>query len=882
MAGIADLGNNVGWVYKTLADGNTIVSVERNTIEGVKSMQQMGVTNAPIIAARSAYSLVGVVNAGAGTGQITNVTINGVNQIGGPITISGTSTAALAEQIVDAINIYTAPGFKFTASFVGPIGASNFLYIFSQPQDGDAVNGLTVTISSTDPGVQIFPQIFINGSSNIGIYDNTFGYRFYLNSDVAAVPTSKGVKAVEITEFITIRGSQSGIYTLNAQVFNDRLSGIARACDTIQVILDTQFGPTDVLAWIQPNNFAEGDTLRIRGNDPGRVVTLQDANATTSSIPTPNIYLTDQAPFSLTSLNSITLQYRVDPLLGPIWIETGRSLANNPIVTTLVQFVTDCSIAVLKPGQTYFITDLGGGAYVDAISTSEYNSSAVWIRKIPTSYTACWRPNMATPVIGTNYRYNQLVYVSVTGAVGTAPDVDTVNWTLVPTTNIGLYASRYHSIVLDNQAINLLTWPVIEEKDQFGNTVIQTRANFLSLGRNAYTLFCWSTDGFSYYGNYVNNSIFETANSDKPVYGNQVTGNTEFYNNVLDSTAVFSNNIINNSQIYNNYFQVFAQNNLYTALIINNGTASFVAPQINQNFITGGYLINNTCSSTIASIISNTINTAGAIQNNNLGNNGKIRYNYLDTVCFIQNCNFSSPASFDIDECKLYSGSILEYINNPASGTFIKRCVLTSSEIYRDASAGVSLFDLNNSLFTNTIIREWPDGGCTESSFTNCNFGIGVPLSATFQNCNISNWVPLVPYTNASSLLNANIIVGVFSNYTASLDLDDPTIYSANVLTIPNYASIASEFTFTSLLATKTIDEVVDLPNFPEVKFYNATFGSCTITVNKVSPGAWSGNLILGAANFTLNGHATGVSDFMTMAKYAGSANMITSGVNFV
>jgi len=72
------------------------------------------------------------------------------------------------------------------------------------------------------------------------------------------------------------------------------------------------------------------------------------------------------------------------------------------------------------------------------------------------------------------------------------------------------------------------------------------------------------------------------------------------------------------------------------------------------------------------------------------------------------------------------------------------------------------------------------------------------------------------------------------------------------------------------------------LPNFKEITFYNSTFGACTVTINKVSPAAWSGNLILGSANFVLNGHATGPSDYMTMAKYTGAANMITGGVNFV
>ncbi len=877
MAGFGDIGNGLGYIYKVASSG-AIVSVEANTVVGVQAMQQFGATNAPLAAQRSAFGIINVQNS-PGTGSITDITINGINQIAAPIVVTSTNRFIVAEQIVAAINSYTAPGFAFTANMPNPAFA--FVYVYSAPANGSAVNGMTITVSSTDPGFIFQTTPFINGSNDFQVWDDVFGYQFFLDASVGANPNVVGIGAIDITSALTVRGMQSGIVTTNKNVSNSTLFVLNRSCAFTQIPVDTGGPATANLEFIETINFIEGDIIRLRNQSSARVTTLIDASVATVAA-TPNLYLTDASPFALTNFNSITLQYRYDATLGPIWVETGRSIAINPITTTLAQFVTDASTSLLKPGQTYFITDLGSGAYVDSISTSQYNSSAVWLRKIPQSYTACWRPNMATPIIGQAYRYNQLVYTSDTGAVGSAPDTDTINWTLVPLSNTTQYASRYHTIVLDNEPLNLLVWPVVEERDQYGNIVIQTRDNFLSLTRNAFNLFCWSTIGSDYYGNYVNNSVFETANSDKPVYNNQVTGNTQFYNNILNANGAIVDNILHNSQIYNNYFQSFANNTIYTGLIINNGSAGFQAPAINQNHIFGGYIINNTCNSAAANITSNIICTAAAIQNNVLGA-CQIRYNYLDTSCFIQNCSFpTSTLSFDIETNKLYSGSIIEFIRKPGDGTWIKQCVLISSEIYRDTTTSTYTNNVQNTVFTNTIIKEWINGGSQESQFTNCNFGIGIPLSSDFQNCNISNWVPLVPYTNAIPLLNANIIVGVSSNYTASLDLDDPTIYAANVLTIPNYASIASEFSFVSILATKTIDEVVDLPNFPEVKFYNNTFGTCTITVNKVSPVAWSGNLILGAANFTLNAHATGVSDFMTMAKYAGSANMITGGVNFV
>lgn len=873
-AGIADLGNGIGYIYKATAAGD-IVSVERNTVAGVQAMQQMGVTNAPIAAQRSAYCVLQVLASG-GTGSITSISINGVNQIGSPIVVTSTNLQTVTEQIVDAINIYSAPGFSFTAN--KPYPTTSWAYVYSAPADGTAVNGLVPIVSVTDPGIVITPTAFVNGSNDGGVYDDQFGYKFYMYADPSATPSTIPFFALDITRFITLRGSNTGIITINKSVVNDSLTYLQRSCDTTQVILDTSGGPTDILASIETADFVEGDILRIRNLVPTRVTTIEDATVNTT-VATPNIYTTDAASFALTGFNSITLQYRYDSSLGPIWVETGRSITITPNIITLAQFVFDATNNLLQGGKVYYITDLGNGAFVDAINPGEYNPVATWIRLVPSSYSGCWRTNMAAPTIGVRYRHRQLLYTSLTGVVGTAPDTDLVNWQAVPI-NDPNYIRQYNAIVLTSKASDLLIWPVIEERDQLGNCVIQSRAHFLASGVNSFNVFCWSTSVSNFYGNYVHDSVFDVSNSDGSVYDNYVTAGSSFTNNRMGFSSIVIGNIFKGTVVTGNYITFMALNNAYNALIQNNGTPSNPFPQINANTLNNGYILNNTGTGAGTEIIGNNIGYAATISNNICNVQGKIRYNTLDATCGIINCVLNgTTASADIESCYFTGNSELTFDKTLfIGGDQITDCTFNSSKI-TITDSGLGSNSINNCTFNHCNITTWTLYGGGESVFSNCI--ILFDLQAQFNDCNIVGWTTTAPFI--SPLINsANVIAGVSSNLEYQLDLDDPTIYAANVLTIPYRCSLASQFKFISVNPSITIDEIVDLPNFKEITFYNETFGTCTVTFNKVSPAAWSGNLILGSANFVLNGHATGPSDYMTMAKYAGAANMITGGVNFV
>lgn len=885
--GIQDLGNGIGYLYKSLSNGSTIVGVERNTTDGVRAMQQMGVTNAPVVAARSAVGVITVTSSG-GVGSITSINILAVNQIAAPIVVTSTTPSVVAQQIATAINSFSPGGYVFTAT----AQAAN-VYVFSTPQDGATINGATITVAVTNPGIVINTTDFVNGSSQVGVYDTVFGYRFFIDADYngLASPNTIGVKAVDITQYITVRGSQSGIITVSKSVSTDRLTGITRACDTTQVILDTQSSAaTDICAFIQVTDFAEGDTLRIRGADPTRVVTLEDATNTTSPIPTPNIYLANAVPFSLDGLSSITLQYRYDPTLGPIWVETGRTTSvNAPITTTLVQFVADAGASALLPDRQYFISDLNDGVYVNTITSSSYDPRATLIRKVPYNYSDTWRVNMTVPTINNYYRYYQNVYQSLTGAIGTAPSVDAINWQLVPTSNAAYYTSAFNSILLANSASELSTWPIIEERDQNDNIVIQSRTHRFASGVNAFSVFPWNTNIALSYGNYVCDSVFDAANVPTAVYGNIVIQGSNFINNVLGTASALQRNYFSDATITGNYVNILTGNYVYQSSITNNGALGGVFGSIYDNTLYGGSSITGNVVSGASSFIrGNTLKQGSQINNNAFQSGGYIYACELSGLSKILNSTLKTGSGgISINAATLTNSADLTFVMGPSIVAIRYSTFNGGTYVIADTNvAPCSVIEY--SIFNNCDIQYWPVFGAVRTTFTNCNWNApAAPVYCLFTDSVLIGWnntVGLFDHTGIGGLSNVYLNYGVSSNLSIAIDLDDPVFFAANILTFPNYLSIYSTFDFIAGLATPafTINQVVNLPSFPVVTFYNATGGGSTVTFNKVAPGAWSGNLIVGAANFTMNSNASGTADYMTMTKYLSSVNMITGGVNFV
>ena len=861
--GIQDLGT-VGYLYKTAPDGTTIITTERNTVDGVRAMQQQGTSNAPVVAARSAVGTITVTSV-ASAGSITNIDIAAVNQIGANIVVTSSTASVVATQIATAINAFTpASGDNYTAQAVGAV-----VSVFSSPASGSAANGLTITVSVTDITIVTTTTAFTNGSSQIGVYDTTFGYRFYINANYngTAVPTSL-TNAVEITEYMTVRGLQSGIMTVSATVATDRITGLSRSCAITQIIVDTEgSAASDVLAFIQTEGFVEGDSIRLRALDTGRITTLEDATVTTSPIGTKNIYLTDAQSYALAGLVSIALQLRNDPTLGLCWIETSRSIANSVTSLTKSAFNTLLGARALVPGTIYLITDIGdAGTYVLAMNTDSYNATGTLARRIPTGYTSCWRADMTAPTINLRYRYYQNVYQSVTGAIGTAPDTDTVNWLLIAKSNVTYYATEYHEVGVDTTAGYSIMW----ERDLANNFVSQSSES-LGIG-NAFNAFAWQIKGTGLvYGNTVIDSIFDCANSDGTVYQNTLINGSVFTTNSLRSTSFVYKNFMSSATVTGNYVDLLCTNNItgesgVGGLITNNGAAGAYFYQIINCEVVNGIITNNTSSGNgNKQIIGCKVKNYASIKNNVFASTSKIRYTIVDRTSEISGCTFLVPLNdSNIELCLLDNVSVLTITESGAGGRVNGITMNTSTLTYL-----VNGFELQDTLFLKSAITWTP-------STANSNGSSFELVTATFtgnlSNCIIKNIT--VSGTPTFVYSDETVIGGEFSTIETTLDLDSAGTFAANVLTIASDNQLSGVFLLTGTGA-KNITDIVTLPAFKNrfianssVVFTFTTTGRATVAANKIAGSAASFAL-------TMTG-ATGASD-QVVIQIVNYLNTITS-----
>ena len=867
--GIQDLGTR-GWLYKTLPDGATIITTEKNTTDGVRAMQQQGTANAPVVASRPAVGTI-TVSSVASTGNITAITIAAVNQIGANIVVASSTNSVVATQISDAINAFTpGSGDNYTAQVIGDV-----VYVYSSAANGSAANGLTITVSVTDVTIVTTTTDFTNGSSQIGVYDTTFGYRFYINADyngTAAVPTSL-TNAVEITEYMTVRGLQSGIMTVSSTVATDRVVGLTRSCAITQIIVDTQGGAaTDVLAFIQTEGFVEGDTIRLRALNSGRITTLEDATVTTSPIGTKNIYLTDAQSYALDGLVSITLQYRNDPTLGVCWVETSRSIANSVVSLTRVAFVALIAARALIPGGVYFITDIGdGGTYVTATDTASYNANGTLWRRIPTGYASCWRADMTAPTINLYYRYYQNVYQSVTGAIGTAPDTDTVNWLLVAKSNTTYYQTQYHEVGVNVQLANSIMW----ERDLNNNFVSQSEVSRGSLG-DAFNAFAWhSTSVSNVYGNTVIDSIFDCANTDGAVHDNTLINGSIFTTNRLRSTSIVSKNFLSSGTITGNFVDILSVNTVVgetgiNGFITSNGASGAYFYQKYNCEIFQGTITNNTSSGNgNKQIIGCRVKNYASIKNNVFASTSKIRYASVDSSSEISGCTFLVPLNTsNIEGCFLENASVLTITETGAGGRVIDTNLNNSTLTLAANNIEVQKNVLVNSALTWTSTS----GNSAANSFEL----VTATFTGTLNNCIIKNIT--VSGTPTFTYSDQTVIGGDSSTIETALDLDDAGTFAATILTIASNNQLSGSFTVTGTGA-KNIASVVNLPLFKEIRFLNVSAGASAVTFTKVAPGSWAGDTIVGAATFILEQNAAGPSDVLVMTKVGGAINTIIQTV---
>ena len=395
MAGINDLHNGYGYIYKTTLDTPTpiIVGIQRNDEQGEREMRRQGMTDAPIGADSSATGLIKIVSC-ASVGFINTVVIDGNDILNAtPYPIATNVPATEAEGLALWINgITPAAGYRYFAFSVG-----DTVYLESPIDVGLLVNDLTITVTVSVGSIVTLTTPFFNGTSATEVYDSVTGYKYFLNADydangttnTLAAPPNSLTNAIDITKWMITRGNNSGMMEKSITIASDAILSADRGSQNMLMELTGEGSAADVLVYIAPNGFVQGDLLYLKNAITGADIVLESAPITTSPSPFKNIYLAQNQPYTLTdALNSMVLQYTYDENRGGgIFVELTRSFVYVPPADdclfnglTYAQAATLAGANGLRPCASYEITNRGDlGVILKATSVSTFDIHAIHI-----------------------------------------------------------------------------------------------------------------------------------------------------------------------------------------------------------------------------------------------------------------------------------------------------------------------------------------------------------------------------------------------------------------------------------------------------------------------------------------------------------------------
>lgn len=275
--GIHDIGNGLGFIYSVEADGITIHKPYANTPAGVRRSRDLAGQSSPSSLNQEAVGSI-TVDTISGAGNITDVTIDTVNQIAASIAYTGTeSLQDIAVLIKDAINSFTpASGFNYKAVNLGAV-----VYVIAPEGAGSTVNNQSISVSIS-ANLTVTTSDLIGGANNTAGYDEANGFRFYIDADYGATDYSGGgtatqndlTNAEEITRYFVPRHI-NGAYDNQAVTISGGLVSFTRKTAMTNLIVDTEgMAGADDLTDISPVGLADYDIVIIRGADAARIVSI--------------------------------------------------------------------------------------------------------------------------------------------------------------------------------------------------------------------------------------------------------------------------------------------------------------------------------------------------------------------------------------------------------------------------------------------------------------------------------------------------------------------------------------------------------------------------------------------------------------------------------
>ena len=254
-----------------------------------------------------------------------------------------------------------------------------------------------------------------------------------------------------------------------------------------------------------------------------------------------------------------------------------------------------------------------------------------------------------------------------------------------------------------------------------------------------------------------------------------------------------------------------------------------------------------------------------------------MQYNTLYTDSTISNVSVENGSTCSSGT---YRGYLLNATIRNASFLIITQAVAGSVARYLTLEST----SLNVTFSSNyTLERFYFKGGTIQWTMNgNSQNGDIISFSSTFtgtiNNSQISNRT--TSGTPTFVFLNDTVVGNESSTMITSLDLDDPSIFAANIFTISSNYQLSGVF-YLSGTGAKNIQQIVNLPLFKEVRFWSAS-SALVATFTKVVPALWYGNFIVGAADFILESPGGIASDLLVMNKLSGVTNTIIQTVKLV
>lgn len=248
------------------------------------------------------------------------------------------------------------------------------------------------------------------------------------------------------------------------------------------------------------------------------------------------------------------------------WIATqsAASTATPTVSQSYAQMVTLAAGADFEVNRLYFINDRN--IYVRAITTTQLSLTGEFLMRSPDyqnvsgNFIGTWIATMAAPGIGDLVAYDNFMWSSVTGAVGTAPSGDAVNWLCLGTFGSGTwkdwvnkvgaeYVDEIYACEYDFEN----DWVQVLHDKRRGNKIggsyqyEQLAAN----GFNVIDKFKWGCDVV--FSNTANEALLSNVNSLGEYASNFLNPESKIIANTLTATSKISTNTLEqNSTISTN------------------------------------------------------------------------------------------------------------------------------------------------------------------------------------------------------------------------------------------------------------------------------------------------------------------------------------------